>query len=160
VKLGTGLGVFGLLAVIVIPRLALAGKPGSLWVHWVVPALLLVVFGVVALFNVRGFAVQGRELLIQRMLWQTRFPLEELQKAYADPTAMKASLRLAGNGGFLAFTGWFRSKKLGRYRVFVTDPARCVVMEFKDRTFVVSPDDPQAFVEALGFPANPNRKGC
>jgi hypothetical protein len=158
VKLATALAVFVLLAVLVISRLDLSGGPESLWVRWMVPGFLLVIFGGVALFNVRGFSIQGRELLIQRLLWQTRFPLDDLRAAYADPLAMKGSMRLAGNGGFLAITGWFRSRKLGWYRAFVTDPDRSVVMEFKERKFVVSPDDPEAFLGALGFPANPTRK--
>ncbi len=65
------------------------------------------------------------------------------------PTAMAGSLRIAGNGGLFSFTGWFWSRRLGRYRAFVTDPARSVVLKFSDRTVVVSPDVPEEFVAAL-----------
>jgi len=35
------------------------------------------------------------------------------------------------------------------FRAFVTDRANCVVMEFGKKTIVISPDNPQAFVEAV-----------
>lgn len=151
VKLATGASLLILVTVIVVPQLALSGKPAPIWVRWIVPSLVLTVFGVVALFSVRGYAVTGRELWIQRACWQTRYSLDQLQSAHADPGAMQGSLRMAGNGGLFAFTGWFRNKKLGTYRAFVTDQTRCVVMEFKDRKIVVSPGDPAGFLRALGF---------
>jgi len=153
VKSMTLLGVLIILAAGVVPLLWLAPESKAAWVRWLALGILIIVFGGTSLFSVRGFTVNGRELLIQRTFWQTRFPLDELRCAYADPNAMKGSLRIAGNGGFLAFTGWFRSKRLGSYRAFVTDPARCVVLEFKNRTIVVSPDDPKRFAQALGIPA-------
>jgi hypothetical protein len=151
IKLATGAAVLVMATVIVVPLLALSSKPAPLWVRWSAPALVLGIFGVTGLFAVRGFELHGRELRVQRAFWQTRIPLHDLREAYADPTAMRGSLRTFGNGGFLALTGWFRNKRLGNYRAFVTDPGRCVVLRFKQRTFVVSPDDPAAFVSALGF---------
>jgi hypothetical protein len=115
------------------------------------PGIGLLVLGITALFCVRGYAIRHRELWIERSFWRTRLPLRDLQRAYADAEAMKGTTRSAGNGGFMAYTGWFRNKKLGSYRAFVTDPARCVVLEFAKRKVVVSPNDPVAFVRALGF---------
>lgn len=157
VKLMTALSGLVVVAGIVIPQLALSGRSEEAWARWLVPTILLVVFGVTSLFSVRGFVVTGRELWIHRLFWRTRFPLHELKQAYVDPGAMKGSIRLAGNGGFLAFTGWFRNKKLGIYRAFVTDPALCVVMEFKRRKILVSPENPEGFVRALGVQGGPKR---
>lgn len=151
VKLVTVLSVLVIIAAGVLPLLMVPSKAGPVWLRWLTLAAVLAVFGVTSLFCVRGFTVKGGELLIQRLFWATRFPLDELKGAHADPAAMKGAFRSAGNGGFLAFTGWFRSRKLGSYRAFVTDPARCVVVEFENRKIVVSPDDPERFVQALGF---------
>jgi hypothetical protein len=115
------------------------------------PLLCGVLLLVIPLFAVRGFEIHHRELLIQRPLWWTRVPLKGLVSAEADPQAMKGSIRLMGNGGFFAYTGLFRNRKLGKYRAFVTDPSRSVVLKFDDRTVVVSPEDPTAFVRSLGF---------
>jgi hypothetical protein len=157
VKLITGSSLLILVTVIVLPQLAMSGRPGPWWARLLAPAIVVSVFGVISLFSVRGFTVKRRELWVQRPLWQTRLPLHDLKAAHVDPTAMKSSWRSAGNGGLLAFTGWFRNKKLGRYRAFVTDQDRCVVMEFKDHNLVVSPDDPEGFVKALGVESDSNR---
>ena len=65
------------------------------------------------------------------------------------PLDMKGSIRLCGNGGIFSFTGLYRSRALGRYRAFVNDLNRTVVLRFANRTAVVSPDDPHVFAEAV-----------
>jgi hypothetical protein len=126
-------------------------RGGARWAAYAGPAILVLVLGITALFCVRGFTIDRSELSIRRLFWDTRFPLGDLRDAQADPSALKGAVRAAGNGGFLAITGWFYSKRLGKFRAFVTDPARCVVLEFKNRKVVVSPDDPEGFIAALGF---------
>jgi len=140
-----------IIVVFALPYIAMTEPPAPWWVHCLVQVVVPAVFAVASLFCVRGYTVKGRELWVQRLFWQTRVPLQGLKKAHVDSTAMKGSFKTAGNGGFLAFSGWFRSKKLGNFRAYVTDPDRCVVMEFQKRKIVVSPDDPEAYVEALGF---------
>ena len=100
-------------------------------------------------FMVRGYRIEPEGLQIRRLGWSTRLSLRELQSAEASPRAMKGSLRLMGNGGLFVFAGWFWSRTLGRYRAFVTDPSRSVVLRFQDRTVVVSPDAPDEFARAL-----------
>ena len=58
-------------------------------------------------------------------------------------------LRLFGNGGLFSYHGWFWNRRLGRYRLYATDPERAVVLRFARRTIVVSPGEPAAFVRAL-----------
>lgn len=101
------------------------------------------------LFVVRGYELAPGELRIRRLLWSTRVPLAGLAEVRADSQAMAGSMRLFGNGGLFSFTGLFRSRTLGRYRAFVTDPAQAVVLRTESRVTIVSPADPQAFVEAV-----------
>lgn len=122
-----------------------------------IPGAVLLILGITALFCVRGYTIRHRELWIQRSFWQTRLPLKELEGAYTDPKAMHKCIRSCGNGGFMGVTGWFYNKKLGNFRAFITDPARSVVLEFKSRKVVVSPDDPAEFVRALGFDPDAKR---
>jgi hypothetical protein len=100
-------------------------------------------------FMVRGYALTERELVIQRLGWTTRWPLAGLTAAEADPDALTKSIRLWGNGGLFSFYGWFRNKKLGPYRLFATDPKRCVVLTWGSRTVVVTPDQPAEFVSEI-----------
>jgi hypothetical protein len=112
-----------------------------------VAALLpMLVVAISVLFMVRGYVVTADEILVQRPLWNTRFERARLQSAEIDPSALRSSIRIFGNGGLFSFTGLFRSPKLGRYRAYVTDPARTVILRFADRVVVVSPADPDAFV--------------
>ncbi|HXV15088.1 MAG TPA: PH domain-containing protein [Candidatus Krumholzibacteria bacterium] len=109
-------------------------------------ALPMLVVVIAALFMVRGYVVTADEIVVQRPLWSSRFERARLQSAAIDPDALRGSIRLFGNGGLFSFTGWFRSPQLGRYRAYVTDPSRTVILRFADRIIVVSPSDPAAFV--------------
>jgi hypothetical protein len=111
----------------------------------VAPAVL---FGA-ALFCVRGYELASGGLVVRRLLWSSRVELDGLTRAWADADAMCRSIRVWGNGGLFAFTGLYRNKSLGTYRVFVTDPARAVVLRLPQRAVVISPADPGAFLEAL-----------
>jgi len=109
---------------------------------------LLLIAGT-SLFTIRGYRLEGRQLLVDRLLWSTRISLEGLHTAEIAPDAMRRSIRLCGNGGLFAFAGWFRNQRLGTYRAFATDPARSVILRLPHRRIVVTPDDPKRFAEVL-----------
>lgn len=138
--LGTVGGVF----LTVFPREAAAGLPFAFAMFAIFSSLLGS-----ALFVVRGYELEPNVLLIRRLLWSTRIPLDDLTGAWADQTAMKGSLRLFGNGGLFVFAGLFTNRKLGRYRAFATEPRNAVVLRFAKRTVVVTPDRPLDFLQAL-----------
>lgn len=100
-------------------------------------------------FSVNGFSVRNGQLLVHRLGWATKFDLAKLSGFEVNPHAMMGSIRLFGNGGIFCFIGHYRNAVIGRYRAYVTDQANAVVLEFGERKIVVSPDDPQAFVETL-----------
>lgn len=128
----------------------------------IVRDLLLLVgpagIAVAALFVIRGYRVAPGELSVQRLVWTTRIPLVPLCRVDVDPRALSGSIRIGGNGGFFSFTGWYYNRRLGRYRMLVTDPRRAVVLHFADRRpIVVSPGDPAVFARVArlgaGLPA-------
>lgn len=125
-----------LLGIDSVPGLALAG------------ALLLVLAGCM-LLCVRGYAIEGHRLQIHRLITVTEVPLDGLTRVWADPAACKGSVRMFGNGGLFAFTGWFYNRGLGRYRAFITDFRHAVVLRLPERTVVISPADPQGFIHQL-----------
>ena len=114
-------------------------------VAFVPPLIALVAL----LFVVRSYEVGPGELRVGRLLWATRIDLAGLSRARHDPSAMTCSFRIFGNGGLYSFTGLYQSKSLGRYRAWVTDPKRAVVLHLAGRTVVVSPDDPFTFLHQL-----------
>jgi hypothetical protein len=112
---------------------------------FLLPAVILLV---ALLFLVRGYQLDTTGLYVERLLWRTSVGLGGLSRAWHDPSAMRRSLRLFGNGGLFSITGIFRNGTLGRYRAFVTDPKRAVVLRYESRVVVVSPADPDGL---LGF---------
>jgi hypothetical protein len=113
---------------------------------FVVPLAILLV---ALCFLVRGYELDGTGLYVERLLWRTRIELGGLTRAWHDPSAMRRSLRLIGNGGLYAVTGIFQNRTLGRYRAFVTDPKLAVVLRYESRTIVLSPAYPDALLRHL-----------
>jgi hypothetical protein len=62
---------------------------------------------------------------------------------------MSYSIRTFGNGGLFSISGLFRNKTLGSYRAYATDPKRAVVLKYKKRTIVVTPDRPDVFAARI-----------
>lgn len=145
----SGVGTILLLAVWYGAAQGVPARGAAHWVGtfmtWLPPALLLGAL----LFTVRGYEVGAGELRVRRLLWSTVIPLEGTVRAWQDPKAIRRSLKVFGNGGLYAFTGVYRSKSLGRYRLFATDPAMAVVVQLPGRTVVVTPELPHAFVHSL-----------
>ncbi len=112
----------------------------------VVPAAILL--GAL-LFVVRGYEFDEGGLYVERLLWRTPLGLSGPVRAWHDPSAMRRSIRLFGNGGLFSVTGIFRNAALGSYRAFVTDPKKAVVLKYESRVVVVSPADPRALLEHL-----------
>ena len=114
-----------------------------------VAAAPLAVLAGSALFAVRGYELSRGSLLVRRLLWTTEIPLSGLERARQDPSALRGSIRLFGNGGLYSFHGIFWNSALGRYHAYATDPRRAVVLVLDSRTVVVTPDDPRRFLEQL-----------
>jgi hypothetical protein len=125
-------------------RVPFAETFGTL-IAFVPPLIALVAL----LYVVRGYELRPAELLIRRLLWTTSIPLDGLARAWHDPEVMRRSLRVWGNGGLYGFTGVYQNAALGRYRAFVTDPHRAVVLELPRKKVVISPADPAPFLEGL-----------
>jgi hypothetical protein len=97
-------------------------------------------------FMVRGYVLSQNLLLVKRLGWATRLPLEDLKSVGGKADAMHGSWRLFGNSGLFSFTGRFWNRQLGRYRAFATDPQRAVILRYATRTVVITPHDPQQFI--------------
>jgi hypothetical protein len=101
---------------------------------------------IAALCMVRGYVVTESEILIRRTAGTMRLPLKTLKAVEGNAEALRGAIRLFGNYGLFSYTGFYWSKKLGFYRVYATDPDRAVVLRYPNRTVVITPHDPQAFI--------------
>lgn len=123
--------------------------PGSPVARTIALAVLAIPLGALP-FVVRGYSVQPDAILVQRLWWQTHISLAGLRSAYPGENVVRGSIRVFGNGGLFSFTGRYWNRRLGSYRALVTDPRKTVVLEFVDRKLVISPEDPAAFLRAIG----------
>jgi len=101
------------------------------------------------LFVIRGYSITEDSILIHRLIWATRLPLEHLNEVDLGNTTFRNSIRCFGNGGLFGISGLYYNKCVGTFRVFVTDTTHTVLLKFASRTILLSPDDPRRFVSAL-----------
>jgi hypothetical protein len=143
ISLAVGVGIIGLtvVAVTVVPLPSLARMA-------LITAPVLIVAATTP-FMVLGYEIRDEFLVVKRPGWTTRIPLAGLRAVALDPKLVGRSIRIFGNGGLFAFNGLFWNKHLGRYRAYVTDLKRSVVLTLNDRTVVISPDAPERFFESL-----------
>ena len=136
-----------LTAISVLLAVAMAGL---VWTGATEGAVVLgAVVALAGALAVRGYAVEPGVVVVLRPGWRTRLDLGGLESAEADPDAMRWAWRTWGVGGPFAFVGSYRSGRTGSFRAYATDRARSVVLRWPDRTVVVTPDDPEAFVTAV-----------
>jgi len=148
----TTIAVTGLTCILFVGIVLLAlwiGQRVNTSVMVLLVVLPVAVLLVAAIFSVRGYAIAGQTLQIQRLGWITSISLTELQSAEVIPSAMRNSLRTWGNGGLFGFVGRFRNAELGPYQAFATDLERTVVLTFPTRKIVLSPENPDEFVASV-----------
>ncbi|MBV8308693.1 MAG: hypothetical protein JO274_14540 [Gammaproteobacteria bacterium] len=107
---------------------------------------LAVLCGAIACM-VRGYVLTSSELEVRRLGWRTHLPLAGLAAVTGEPRALLGAMRLFGNGGLFAITGWFWNRRLGRFRAYATDPQRAVLLRYRDgKCVLVTPHDVQHFI--------------
>lgn len=124
-------------------------KPGERWAAWIAPVVLLDVLAITALWMIRRFELTDDAILVRRSFWTNRIPLASIQAAELDPQACRGAWKTAGNDGLFAMHGRFRSKRLGKFQAYVTDPANAIVLRVQGDTIVISPENPRAFLREL-----------
>lgn len=149
---GTSLRVATGLACLLLLGQSIAGLVLTrmpLWPRLALVALPPLGIAAAALFTIRGYELTRDSILVVRLFWRTRVPLNGLRDVTVDPEAMRGSIRTCGNGGFFSFTGRYYNKRLGKYRMFATDLKRAVILDYGDRRMVMTPEDPPVFARCV-----------
>ena len=98
---------------------------------------------------IRRYRLLGDEIVVARAWLPVRLPLAGLTAVETDREALRGAWKLWGNYGLGSYAGRFRSKKLGNFRAYVSDPDCAVVLRWSDRCLVVSPGQPGEFTDAV-----------
>jgi len=109
-------------------------------------APIILILPLISLFMVRNYELNDLTLFVQRSFWKTKVDLKNINSIDIVPYVMSGSFRF-GNSGFFAISGSFQNKRLGLYQAFVTDTKRTVVLKSYKKTVVISPDNPEKFVD-------------
>ena len=145
------LTVVPLAAVVALTLVGLGVIRGpSLWVAVLGLCATLLVGGiVVAVSWIQGYRLDHGALVVERLGRPLVWPLAGLVAVEGDRAALRHALRICGNDGVGAISGRFWSRRLGRFRAYVTDADNAVVLRWPHLTLVVSPDRPATFVAAV-----------
>jgi hypothetical protein len=96
---------------------------------------------------VRGYVLTETRIEVRRLGWSTRLPFAGLIAVNGEPQGLRGSVRLLGNGGLFAISGWFWNRRIGRFHAYATDPERAVLLRYRDgKQVVVTPHDVQHFI--------------
>jgi hypothetical protein len=99
--------------------------------------------------RIRRYEVNDGELRVVRPFHTACFPIAGLAEVSSDRQALAGAIKVIGNDGFGAIAGRFHSRKLGRFRAYVTDRAHAIVLRWPDRCVVISPNRTYEFVQCL-----------
>lgn len=144
-----GVSLLGLVFALVLPLILPAGNPGERWLVWFAAPVVLLIAGGASLWMVRRFELTDEELVVRRSFWANRIPLREIESVAIDDRACERAWKTLGNDGLFAMHGRFRSRRLGKFQAYVTDPANAVVLKVPGDTIVISPEHPRQFVNEL-----------
>ena len=105
----------------------------------------------VAIFAPGHYLLNSSSIKIRRIVGYIDIPIDSITSIeMLDKDTTKGSIRLMASGGFFGFFGRFRSPALGAYLVYATRSDHLVLIRRKDAIPVVlSPDDPEGFIEAV-----------
>jgi hypothetical protein len=135
-----------LLLTLTLAGLLLGPRESLVWRMAMVGTPLIVLLGSLV-FMVRGYVLTESSIEILRLGWSTVLPFAGLAAVNGEPRGLRGSLRLFGNGGLFAISGWFWNRRIGRFRVYATDPERAVLLRYRDgKQVVVTPHDVQLFI--------------
>lgn len=106
-----------------------------------------------------GFSIGGGAVTIERRLFPVRLPFASIRAvAPLGPRALSGALRLAGSGGLFGYSGSYRSRELGAFRLYASRREGLVLLDTDRGRCVLSPEPAARFVAELraraGLPAS------
>ncbi|GAO02080.1 PH domain-containing protein [Anaeromyxobacter sp. PSR-1] len=97
-----------------------------------------------------GFEIEAALIRVERPLLPIEIPLREVREVeLLAPGALAGAIRLLGTSGAFGHYGRFRSRSLGKFRMYATRGDGLVRVTTDRDTFVLSPDPAEPFVEEV-----------
>lgn len=122
-----------------------AGRKGLAepWI-WIV----LIVMGITFLFAPLRYAINTSDVEIGRFINTKHISTNDITGvARVRSGELGAGLRVFGSGGFMGYLGIFWYSSVGWVRAHCTDRSKLVMITTAKRKYLVSPDEPDDFIE-------------
>jgi hypothetical protein len=134
-------GIYGMRENMCCGIIVLAASP--------LPALILIVG---AAFAPKQYRITSDSILVNRLFTKDiKIPLSEVYSA--EPVnykyVFKKSVRIMGSGGGFGIYGTFTSPSLKYFKAYMTRRDKLVLIRTTDKPFVLTPDDPEGFIDAV-----------
>ena len=101
-------------------------------------------------YSPRGYVVSAGGITVKRLIGNVFVPRGEVREIRpATGEDIEGAIRVSGSGGLFGYYGLFRTPKLGRCRLYLTDRSKIVVLVTGSHTTLFSPDDVTGFVRAI-----------
>ena len=114
------------------------------------PVVFLAVLAISWSLAPGGFTIEAGVVRVERPLRPVEIPLREIREVGVLPDdGLRGTLKTFGSSGAFGHIGWFWSKRLGAFRMYATRSRRLVRILAGKRTFVVSPEPVDRFVEEV-----------
>lgn len=114
--------------------------------------ILIVGFVLICLLYVASYTpikieVSNNTLIIQRIIGSTDIPVDRI---LGCGRYYKTFLtKICGSGGFCGSLGWYRANDVGLFVSYVTDWDKAILINAGTRKYMISCDNPDAFVSNL-----------
>ncbi|HWC98797.1 MAG TPA: PH domain-containing protein [Candidatus Sulfopaludibacter sp.] len=136
--------------VITIATFAILGVVAAASQSMVALGIAAVILVLSYAWSPRGYRIEGRSILVERLLGTARLALEDVREVrQAAGDDLDGCIRLFGNGGVFGYYGLFRTAKLGKTTWYVTDRSKIVVVVTGAKTALFSPDDVEGFLAGV-----------
>ena len=99
----------------------------------------------------RAYTIDAGTLTIHRLIGNQRLALSAITAVRPGTSAdFTRCFRLWGSGGMFGYYGLFSTSRLGQSTWYVTNRRNTVILETSGKPIVLSPDDRDRFLQALG----------
>jgi|GEM_PF-983517 hypothetical protein len=136
-------------AVNVSVYVAISRNISSLVAYLIIFATTLPILGVLFYVPLK-YTLTTETLIINRLGPDKIVALNEIINVSSlDNDMIRGSLKLFANGGLGGYVGLYSNKKLGKYKAHLTRRNNLVLIELENEKYVISPDEPERFVDAF-----------
>jgi hypothetical protein len=103
------------------------------------------------LYSITGYTVDTDFVIVNRPLYNVKIKRSDItEHRVLTDEEMKWSIRTFGVGGLFGYLGRFTNSNIGSMTWYATRRGNYVLLVAGGKKIVLTPDEPQAFIAALG----------